>query len=290
MRQFTRALALLMLGAVAVTAGTKSPAPTPAPQTKEQEMVNSFINRTETKHKKKLGFISGYYAVDRINKKNDYNSFVTYQNQYLGGGKLSELGTASAIGLSFGMHINPKMAWNIGGEYWMKFGDNIPGTFTYAPPSGTVPINNIQSELKVVGFNVGLTYYLVNPPTYTNQLQNVAVRTGFTAGYYSVSWDVFQQVENLNLATAAPAGTNATFKGSTPSFAGHLGIDYPVKFGNLVLGFDGSYQVMNFSNVAWYNSQDQEIVASYSGTSDGRVDLQLSGFRGRIELKRYFGW
>ena len=291
MRQFTRIFALLMVGAAAVSAGTNSPAPTPAPQTKEQEMVSSFVNRVEKKHQKKLGFVSGYYTVDRINKDNDYNKFASYQNQYLGGGQLSALNTASAIGLNFGMHINPKMAWNIGGEYWLKFGDNLPGTYTYDPPaSGAVAITNLQSEIKVYGFNAGLTYYLLNPPTYTQQLTNVAVRTGFSAGFYSVSWDVFPQVENLNLSTSAPAGANTTYKGSAPSFSAHLGIDYPVKFGNLVLGFDGSYQYLNFTNVAWYNSQDQEVVASYSGTSDGRVDLQLSGFRGRIELKRYFGW
>jgi hypothetical protein len=45
---------------------------------------------------------------------------------------------------------------------------------------------------------------------------------------------------------------------------------------------------LNFKNVAWYNDQDQEIVASYTGDADGRVDLGLSGFRAKIELKRFF--
>ena len=53
---------------------------------------------------------------------------------------------------------------------------------------------------------------------------------------------------------------------------------------------DANYLYLNFGNVAAYNSSDQEIVATYSGEEDGRVDLGMSGFRGKVELKRYFSW
>jgi hypothetical protein len=51
-----------------------------------------------------------------------------------------------------------------------------------------------------------------------------------------------------------------------------------------------NYLHLNFKNIAWYNTNGEEIVVSLNGTEDGRVDLGLSGFRGRIELKRYFNW
>jgi hypothetical protein len=51
-----------------------------------------------------------------------------------------------------------------------------------------------------------------------------------------------------------------------------------------------SYLYLNFTNVSWYNSQDQEIIATVDGTEDGRVDLDFSGVRGKVEIKRYFSW
>jgi len=48
------------------------------------------------------------------------------------------------------------------------------------------------------------------------------------------------------------------------------------------------HRYLNFANAAWYNESGDEIVASVDGTEDGRVDLDFSGVRGKIEVKRYF--
>ena len=63
-----------------------------------------------------------------------------------------------------------------------------------------------------------------------------------------------------------------------------------MKFGGLVLSGEASYLHLNFTNVAWYNSVDQEVVATYGGTDATRVDIALSGVRAKINLKKYFSW
>ena len=56
------------------------------------------------------------------------------------------------------------------------------------------------------------------------------------------------------------------------------------------IGVDFGYMYLNFKNIAWYNSADEEIVVTYNNSEDSRVDLGLSGFRGKVELKRFFTW
>ena len=48
--------------------------------------------------------------------------------------------------------------------------------------------------------------------------------------------------------------------------------------------------IFSRGNMAWYNLQDQEIIATWNGVESGRVDLDMSGFRGKFEIRRYFSW
>jgi len=114
------------------------------------------------------------------------------------------------------------------------------------------------------------------------------VRVDGSVGYYQASWDLWDGYQNLNLATSVPEGVNTTLKGTAPGFSFGVGADYPLPFFDMALGVDVSYLYLNFTNVAWYNAEDEEIVATYNGTADSRVDLNLSGARARIELKRFF--
>jgi len=50
------------------------------------------------------------------------------------------------------------------------------------------------------------------------------------------------------------------------------------------------HRYLNFANAAWYNESGDETVASEDGTEDGQGDLDFSGVRGMIEVKRYFNW
>ncbi len=254
----------------------------------EKELTNKFLKRLESKHAKKLTWLSGYFAVNRINRNNDYNKFANYESNNFSTTDFSWLGNAKSFGLEMGVIFKEKFAWSIGGEYTMKLGEELSGSYFYNP-TGTM-IDNPSSEISLYGFQTGLQYYFYNAPTLENKLTSLALRTGISVGYYQVKWDLWSDYNNLNLATSAPTGTNTTFQDNTPSFEIHFGADYPANFLGLNLGFDMSYLFLNFNQVAWYNSQDNEVVASYDGTSEGRVDLNLSGIRGKIELKHFFNW
>ena len=254
----------------------------------EEELTSKFLQRLEKKHTKKLTWLSGYFSLNRINRDNDYNKFANYESNNFSTTDLNWLGEAKSFGLEMGVIFKEKYAWSVGGEYTMKFGEDITGSHLYSP-SGSI-VENPTSEISLYGFNTGLQYYFYNAPTLGEKLTSLALRTGISVGYYQVKWNLWSDYGNLNLATAAPTGTNTTFKDNAPSIAFHFGADYPTKIFGLALGLDMSYLYMNFNQVAWYNSQDNEVVASFDGTSDGRVDLNFSGIRGKVEIKHFFNW
>lgn len=260
-------------------------------QETEQEIVNRYLQGAEKEHTTKLGWASASFSFNRINRHNDYNSFATSTNSQFGGSGLNWLDNAKAFGVEFGTIFKSRFAWTLGGEYWLKIGETIEGTYTYTPPMGTpMQVTDPTSEIQVFGVYTGFQYYLLNPPDKVAHLQKAAVRIGGSVGYYAANWDLWQQFENLNLSTAVPEDQNTTFKGSAPGLTLSIGVDYPIQVLKMALGADVEYLYLNFKNVAWYNSQDEEIIASYSGDETGRVDLGLSGFRARVQLKRFFSF
>lgn len=254
----------------------------------EDEFVRKYLGKIESKHTQKLSWISGYFSVDRINRDNDYNSFASYETTNFTDATLPWLGEAKILGLDMGLVFNRRFAWNIGAEYWMKMGHTLEGTYFYEP-TGTY-IENPSSEITVYGVSTGLQYYFMNPPSPTGQFNNLALRGGASVGFYKAKWDVWEDYQNLNLATSTSEPSTESFEDQTVGFSAVLGLDYPTRIFNLVLGVDFGYQYLNFDNVAIYNEADEEIIATYTGDSDGRVDLELSGFRGKIEIKHFISW
>ena len=255
----------------------------------ERDIVERYLQRVKEKHTSRLSWFSGHFGMTRINRQNDYNSFATNQSDYIDDGSLAWLGESKSFGFDAGLVFKERIGWSVGGEYWLKMGENQSGSFDYTPPGGgTITIDNLKSEIKVWGITTGLQYYLFNRPTVNEQLTKPAVRLGGTVGYYQVSWDLWQEYQNLNLATSTSENTNITYKGTGIGFTGVIGGDYPLKWSGLVVGADFGYQILNFKNVSWYNGQDEEVVATFNGSD--RVDLDLSGFKGRFEIKRFFSW
>ncbi len=260
-------------------------------QETEQDIINRYLKKSEKKQTQKLGWASINFSVNRINRNNEYNTFTTFESEYLDGASFSWLGQAPAFGTEFGVIFKERIAWKFGGEYWLNLGEEISGTYTYSPPGGTpVSVTNPKSSIRVYGVYTGVDYYVHNHPDKSGHLTSLAVRVGGTVGYYETRWDLWPEYENLNLSTSLPAGTNATFSGTSPGFTLDLGVDYQVDLWNLVLAGNIGYLHLNFSNVAWYNEADQEVVVSYNHTNSGRVDLSFSGIRGKMELKRFFSW
>jgi hypothetical protein len=260
-------------------------------QLTEQEIVNSYLQKTVAKHTRKLGWASVNFTADRINRHNDYNDFTIFESQKLASGEFDWIRQGYTIGADFGFMVRKKIGWSIGGEYWLKMGQTLAEGDSYLQLStGTQVSADPKSEIQVYGITTSLHYFLVNPPSPTQQLSGLSIRANGSVGYYAASWDLWAEYENLNLSTAEPAQANTTFKGSAPGFSIGLGMDYPLNLWGLGLGFDMNYLHLNFTNVAWYNTAGEEIVASLDGTQDTRVDLSFSGVRGKIELKRYFSW
>lgn len=258
----------------------------------EQDIINRYSKKIESKHVKHTSWFSTNFSLNRINRDNDYNKFATYQTAYMNNGELKWLNTGKSFGADFGVMIHRKLAWTIGGEYWGKLGQTLSGTYTYTPPnSGAVQITDPSSEISVYGLTTGTQYFLANgPSSVANAAMKPSLRLTGTVGYYSAKWDLWDQYQNLNLSTSTPAGINSSFTGHSIGFSVGVGGDYPLKVWGLVVGADMNYLYLNFKNVSWYNTADQEIVATYNDTSDGRVVLGLSGVRGKLELKKYFSW
>lgn len=260
-------------------------------QMTEDEIVNSYLQKAIAKHTHKLGWASISFSADRINRHNDYNDFAIAESSKLSNGSFAWLDQGFAIGADFGMFFKERFAWSLGGEYWLKMGESLPEGDTYLQLSTNTSVAaNPKSELQVFGITTGLSYILVNPPQPATKLTGWSARINASLGYYMANWDLWPEYENLNLATNAPANANTTFKGTAPGISFGMGVDYPLGIMGLGLAIDMNYLYLNFANIAWYNTNDEEIVASLNGTPDGRIDLALSGIRGKIELKRYFNW
>ncbi len=256
----------------------------------EQDIVNRYLKKAETKHVTKISWLSANFTFNRINRNNDYNRFAIYNSDYLNT-SIPWLGDGKSFGIDLGIVFRKRLAWSVGGEYWLKMGINETGTFNYDPPDGSpTVVTDLFSEVRVYGVSTSIQYYVYNPPAAQELLTSPAVRIIGSVGYYQASWDIWNEYQNLNLATDTSTGGNATFKGSAPGFSFGVGIDYPLKVANLALGVDFSYMYLNFKNVAWYNAQNQEVIATYDDTPEGRVNLGLSGFRGKVEIKRFFKW
>ncbi|MBU8933775.1 MAG: hypothetical protein KOO62_07185 [candidate division Zixibacteria bacterium] len=257
----------------------------------EQDIIDKFLKKTEEKHTKKLSWISLSYTANRINRDNSYNRFATANSARVNTADIASLDLASSFGLEMGLRIGNRIAWTVGGEYWMQLGSDEAGPFTYTPPSGTpIEVSDLTSKIKVYGFSTGINYFLKNSPQPGTPIQSISIRLNSTVGLYNASWDLWNEYENLNLATSVPIEGNTTFKGSAPGISFNVGVDYPLNLFNLALCADAGYFYLNFKNIAWYNTQGDEVVVTYDETADSRVDLNLSGFRGKVEFRRYFQW
>ncbi len=257
----------------------------------ETEMVERYLDGATRAHTTKIGWVSANFTFNRINRANDYNRFTHYESNNIQGGSLEWLGDAGIFGVEFGTMFKNRFAWSLGGEYWLKLGQTLDGEYVYSPPLSTSStLTDPSSEINVYGIHTGLSYYIMKPPDKVDHLTTLALKVNGTVGYYSATWDLWAQYENYNLTSSMPENQNISYKGSAPGLSIGLSAEYPIGLFGMVLGGDANYLYLNFSNMAWYNSQDQEVVVTYSGDADGRVDLQLSGVRAKVELKRFFSW
>ena len=184
---------------------------------KKQEIVDKYVEQTKAKRTSKPGWAALNFTINRINRHNDYNTFATLESDNIDGADLSWVEQAFSIGAEFGIVFKERFTWSLGGEYWLKQGEEFSGTYTYTPTSGPMLITDPKSEIQVYGAYTGFGYYVMNPPSATSPMKSVTVRVNGSIGYYLTNWDLWSEYENLNLATSLPTGVNTTFKGENPA-------------------------------------------------------------------------
>ena len=256
----------------------------------EHELVNQYLKRSQQEKAHKLSFISFDATLNRINRHNEYNTFATYESQRFPETNLKWLGEAKCFGLDLGVVLGERLAWSVGGEYWLTLGQKDTGPFIYNSAAGTVTVPELRSQISVFGARTGLQFYLLGHPTKAAGVKSPCLRLGGSVGWYQATWNLWPEYRNLNLSTSAPETENIAFEDSGPGFGANLGLDYPLPWTGFAIGVDCGYLYLNLDKMAWYKSSEQEIVATYDGTTQGRVDFQLSGVTGRLAIKRFFSW
>jgi hypothetical protein len=186
-----------------------------------------------------------------------------------------------------------KTAFTLGFNYWLKMGSTQSGDFNLSLVNATDPDIQtdfaLKSEIQVYGFGGEFGYFLTNPPDNDGVLRKIALKLSAGVGYYRANWELWQGVAGLNVDTQAEEPIDGTLTGSAPG--GTLGIsaEYPISFGGLVIQGTAKYLYLNFTSMKWYNNNNNQVVATYNA-SGGQVDLDFSGPRAQIGLKKYLSW
>ncbi len=262
----------------------------------EDQIVSKFLNKTEKKHINKVGFITGYFSYGKLSDNSPYNKYSIFVDNNVAAQNPSDMKMDGAyrsnqLGISFGMMAASRIGVKLGFEYWMKMGTNKVGDYSLGlAPYGDQKGFNLVSELQVYGLTGGFDLYLMHPPDKFGRFNSLAVRFTGGGGFYMTQWKVWQGSSSYNLSTGTSEATTEPLKGSAPGFYGGIGFDFPVRFLGLTLGTEVIYQVMNFNNVKSYNSLGEELYLSYPDNTTDRINLDYSGPRGKIELRKFFSW
>lgn len=270
----------------------------PAIAQTEEELVAKFLKKAEKRQIKKVGYFVVNGSMGRLNRDNDYNKFTTRVSPLI----LSASGGTEGIEKmeysheffgGFGVKTSAKSAATIGFTYWLKMGSSQVGDFNLSLVNLDDPNDHygfeLNSEIQVYGFSGQVDYYLSNPPDKDGILNTLAFKIGAGLGYYFAQWKLWDGFTGFNLNTATAEVINGELKGSAPGFSAGLSAEYPINLLGLVLETNVRYLYLNFTSMKWYNQYNQETVATVNN-SGLRVDLNMSGPRVQMGLKRYFSW
>ncbi|MCX6826477.1 MAG: hypothetical protein NTV06_04295 [candidate division Zixibacteria bacterium] len=274
----------------------------PAFSQTEDDVVAQYLKKTEKKQKAKslrIGFVSLYGAYGKLPNDSPYNKFRSYANsnitalngsQYL----LTGIWRSKQLGVDFGMMITSRIAAKVGFEYWLKMGSNKTSNYDFDAAFDSIGVKdnfNLVSEINIYGVNLGVDYYLLNPPDKKGMMNSIAVRITANGGYYFSKWNIWQGSKSfINSATGYKDVSTESLKGSSVGVSGSIGLDYPIRFWGLVAGVDAGYLYLNMNNIHAHNNLGEELYLTCSNDANDRVDLDFSGLRAKIELKKLFCW
>lgn len=265
----------------------------------EDEIVANFLKKTEkkkTKHTVGFFMINGSYG--RLNRDNKYNYFATKVTPLVtsvdGSSTLvADISNTKQFTAAFGFMTSRRTAVSLGFSYWLKLGSSRTGDFNLSLVNTDDPDSHtgfkLNSEVQILGGCANFDYYLSNPPEKDGGLRKLAVKVSAGGGYYKAGWQLWDGCAGYNTTTLQSEAIGGKLTGSAPSATIGISAEYPINFGGLVMEGLLNYTYLNFTNMKWYNSNNEEVVATYNN-SGGRVDLNFSGPRVQFGLKRYFSW
>jgi hypothetical protein len=251
----------------------------------EDEIIARYLKKADKQQKSRIGYISGQFSYGKLSDNIGYRTF--------GFSATSELASIDGIAhpaegifrskemsLKLGMMLAPWGALKLGFDYWLPMGSDV--SVDYNAIVGVLELQDtykVKSTVNVYGFNAGFDYYFINPPNEYGVLDGLSLNAGIGGGIYMANWDLWQETSE----------DFEPLKATAPGFWGKFGIEYPVGLFGLTLGADAEYFFLNFTNITSYNKMSGDLELIYPGDGS-KVQLDLSGPRGQIELKRYFRW
>jgi hypothetical protein len=264
----------------------------------EEELVAKFLNKTEKKQIKKVGFfvVNGSYG--KLLTAGDYNNYVHEISPAIAAfnnsdSRVEGIYRSKELFAGFGIMTSSKMAATLGFNYWLRMGSDKTGDYNLSLVNMNDPIDhdnfNLKSEIQIYGFSGGVDYYLLNPPDRDGLLHGLALKVGANGGFYFAKWEVWEGFTGYNLYLESQEIITGKLTGQAPGASISLTTEYPVKLMGLVVEMSAKYQYLNFTKMKWYNDLDHENVVVY-GPDQRRVELDLSGPRAQFGLKRYFSW
>ncbi len=272
---------------------------TPAFAQTEDELVAKFLKKVEKKHNKKVGYLVFNGSMGRLLQDNDYNKMSVRVSPLVsslsttGTGEIKKLNYSYELFGGFGMMATPKTSVEFGMSYWLKQGSSQTGDFNLSLVNLDDPLDHysfeLNSQVQIYGFSGSVDYYLTSPPDKDGVLSQIALKVGGGAGYYFANWELWEGFAGYNLSTSTPETIGGNLSGSAPGFTANLAAEIPVSLAGLVIEGEARYLYLNFTNIKWYNSSNQEVVATVNN-SGAKVELDMSGPRFQIGLKRYFSW
>lgn len=251
----------------------------------EDEIVAKYLQKQEKIIVKKIGFVNARFSYGILPQRSGYstvNFSASNDLASIDGSIIPHEGIyrSNELSLQLGMMLKPRVSLQVGFDYWLTMGSRT--TVDYTTTIGVLSTNDAfvrDGEVTVYGFTASSDYYLLGFPTDDGRLTGLALKLGGGFGYYRTSWDYWNEADDA----ADPLSAGA------PAIWLQGGLEYPLPLFDLVIGANASYIYLNFSGFKSYNSEggDLELISAGDGDS---LELNFSGPRAQIELKRYFTW
>jgi len=286
---------LVMFGATSRTAQADDDYPKIGTAPGEAAAKANFLSAATEKHSRHVSFLALRFGGGLL-RGGDYDKFAAYNSANItrtdgGSAILNGLSNSYEFGIEMGTMLGQKSSVSLGLDYWLKNGSNHVGDFTLSvEPIGSQTGFALRSQITVFGASGNFGYFLLNKPSRIGALKGLSIEAVGSAGFYFSRWNLWQGSGNINLSTGLFEQIGGALTDQAPSFAGALRFSIPTNLFHTVIAIEGGYQYLKFTNPSWKNALNEEIRPTYSANSADNVELDFSGLRGKIAIRKFMSW